>query len=74
MSRRHSSIPPAPSWRTIGQMEQARLKRTAQRHRDVLPPHLARLADLPAIGSHMAAELMRHCAQHQLPIARAGRH
>ena len=71
MKRRSATT--APSWRTIGDMEQARLKRTAQHHRDVLPPHLARLADLPAIGSHMAAELMRHCTQHQLPIARAGR-
>ncbi len=73
MSRRHSSIPPAPSWRTIGQMDQARYKRTARLHHAALPAHLARIADMDTVGSNLAAELMRYCAQHQLTIARAGR-
>ena len=63
---------PAPSWRTIGQMDQARLQRTARRHAAALPTHLARLADEPV--SHTdAAALMQWCSDHRLPLARAGR-
>ena len=64
----------APAWSTVMQMEQSRWKRTAQIHADALPPHLAALATANHIGRDQAGRLAVWCTQHNLPIARAGRH
>ena len=70
---RRSSARTAPSWRTIGDMDQARWLRTARNHADRLPPFLAHLATAERIDQYHTAALAKWCSDHQLPIARAGR-
>jgi hypothetical protein len=72
-TRRTPDTDGAPSWRTIGNLEQARWTRTAQLHAHLLPPHLARLAHCTVIGHHDAQRLAKWCADNSLPLARAGR-
>lgn len=64
---------PAPSWRTVEQMERARWHRFAVKHAD-RHPLCAAVAGKPvdAIGPEIARSLANVASRHGLPLERAG--
>ena len=62
----------APSWRTIGNMDQARYIKTARMYASDLPPALRRLAESDTCTTDEASALAQWCADTRRPLVRAG--